>query len=74
MRTSFFIPPPEFEGHYDPHVWGDIAAWSLCVEHIARALSAYDPEGAESYAANAKAYRQKLEKLAESAFRKKSAF
>jgi manganese/zinc/iron transport system substrate-binding protein len=65
LSRGYLHSPPEFEGHYDPHVWGDIAAWSLCVEHIARALSAYDPEGAESYAANAKAYRQKLEKLAE---------
>lgn len=65
ISRGYLHSPPEFEGHYDPHVWGDIAAWSLCVDHIARALSAYDPAGEEIYASNAKGYRQDLEELAE---------
>lgn len=65
LSLGYLHSPPEFEGHYDPHVWGDIAAWSLCVDHIARALSAYDPEGAEGYAKNAVAYRKQLAELSE---------
>ena len=60
ISRNYLHSPPEFEGHYDPHVWGDALAWSLCVDHVARALSAYDPDGAETYAANAKAYREEL--------------
>ena len=26
------LEPPEFAGHWDPHVWMDIAAWSQCVD------------------------------------------
>lgn len=65
LSRGYLHSPPEFEGHYDPHVWGDIAAWSLCVDHIARALSAYDPEGADIYAKNAKTYQEELTKLAD---------
>jgi manganese/zinc/iron transport system substrate-binding protein len=57
---GFLRYPPEFESHPDPHVWGDVAAWSRCVEYVAKQLSEYDPPGAESYAKNASAYRQQL--------------
>jgi manganese/zinc/iron transport system substrate-binding protein len=63
ISRGYLHSPPEFEGHYDPHVWGDIAAWSLCVDYIARALSAYDPAGAEQYAQNATAYRAQLSEM-----------
>ncbi len=63
LAREYLHSPPEFSGHYDPHVWGDIEAWSLCVDYVARALSAYDPAGAEIYAANAKAYREQLADL-----------
>lgn len=69
ISRGYLHSPPEFQGHYDPHVWGDIAAWSLCVDHIARALSTYDPDGEERYANNAKAYQEKLTELADYAAR-----
>ncbi len=65
ISRGYLHSPPEFEGHFDPHIWGDIAAWGLCVEYIARALSAYDPQGEETYTKNAKAYQAELAELAE---------
>lgn len=49
--------------HYDPHVWMDVSGWMRAVDVIADALSAYDPENAALYAANAAAYRHQLEAL-----------
>ena len=55
--------PPDFEGHYDPHVWMDVKAWSQCVEHVAQSLATFDPPHADEYRANAKSYREELAKL-----------
>jgi manganese/zinc/iron transport system substrate-binding protein len=57
------LSPPEFEGAHDPHVWMDVAAWSLAADVVRDRLSALDPEGAETYARNAAAYRARLEGL-----------
>ncbi|MBL8851168.1 MAG: zinc ABC transporter substrate-binding protein [Planctomycetaceae bacterium] len=53
----------EFEGHPDPHVWNDVAAWSECVAYVAEALAKYDPPHADEYAANAERYRAELAAL-----------
>ena len=58
------------EEHYDPHVWMDVAGWIRAVGVVAKALSEFDPDGAEVYSANAKAYQAELEKL--DAYAKKS--
>ena len=50
-------------GVYDPHAWQDIANAVLYVNAIADGLSAADPEGAETYHANAAAYVAELEAL-----------
>jgi len=55
--------PPEFAGHYDPHVWMDPRLWSQCVGYLAEQLADLDPDGAETYRENAAAYRQQLERL-----------
>ena len=55
--------PPDFAGHYDPHVWMDVKAWSQCVEHAAQSLATFDPPHADEYRANAKSYRDELSKL-----------
>ncbi len=55
--------PPDFAGHYDPHVWMDVKAWSQCVEHVAQSLATFDPPHADEYRANAKSYRAELAKL-----------
>lgn len=57
------LEPEDFAGHYDPHVWMDVLAWSECLDVIVKTLSAYDPKGAGTYSANAGVYREQLEKL-----------
>ena len=55
--------PPEFDGHWDPHVWMDVSMWSQSVDFVADALSEYDTANAESYQANADALRSQLAEL-----------
>jgi len=43
------LEPPEFLGHYDPHVWFDVTLWSQCVDVVVKGLSAIDPEGKTYY-------------------------
>lgn len=47
----------------DPHMWLDPVLVITYVENIRDGLSAADPEGAETYKANAQAYIAKLEEL-----------
>lgn len=50
-------------GAIDPHLWLDFDRAQRMVTTIADALSAADPAGKAIYAANATAYRQKLQEL-----------
>jgi manganese/zinc/iron transport system substrate-binding protein len=65
LDEQLLLEPEDFAGHFDPHVWMDVSAWSNCVDVILKELTALDPSGATAYEANAKAYRQALEKLHE---------
>lgn len=60
---EFLRYPPEFQSHPDPHVWGDVAAWSRCAGYVAEKLAKYDPDGAETYRKNFAAYEQRLAEL-----------
>ena len=55
--------PPEFQGHYDPHVWFDVDLWSHTVPPVVEALSKLDPGSKSLYEANGKAYQEKLAAL-----------
>lgn len=57
------LEPPEFLGHFDPHVWMDVSSWSQAVSVVADALSEYDPSGEAIYHSHAEQYRQQLKKL-----------
>lgn len=63
IDESYLLEPPGLQGHWDPHVWMDVKAWSKAVEAVAKALSDYDPANASTYAANAQACREELEAL-----------
>jgi len=63
LEKEFLRSPPEFEGHYDPHVWMDVAAWSRCTEQVVETLSSVDPDHAEEYRQNANAYQAELMEL-----------
>ncbi|MCA9303144.1 MAG: zinc ABC transporter substrate-binding protein [Phycisphaerales bacterium] len=53
IDESYLLTPAQFNGHHDPHVWMDPAAWAESAAVIRDTLSGYDPEGAEQYAVNA---------------------
>jgi manganese/zinc/iron transport system substrate-binding protein len=63
IDESQLLEPSDFQGHYDPHVWMDVSAWSQCVTAVADALADFDPDHANRYSANAEAYREQLERL-----------
>lgn len=54
------LEPDDFDGHYDPHVWMDVAAWSECVDAVQTALSKFDPTHAKDYQKNAEQYKKQL--------------
>jgi manganese/zinc/iron transport system substrate-binding protein len=51
------------QGTPDPHVWFDVALWAMCVEPVATALVARDPQHAEEYTSRAKALTEELAAL-----------
>jgi len=53
--------PPEFAGHYDPHVWHDPKMWSECVKYVSDALSELDPKYRDDYAKNRDAYLKQVD-------------
>lgn len=57
---EYLREPPEFAGHFDPHVWFNVKLWSLSAETVANALSKYDPLHAEYYKKSAAEYAAKL--------------
>ena len=63
IDRQLLLAPPEFNGAYDPHVWFDLDLWSTAVGTIRDALIAMDPEGAESYQANAGTFISEVKEL-----------
>ena len=57
------LEPAAFEGHYDPHVWFDVALWADTVPTIVKGLSAVDPAGATEYEKNGAELRERLAEL-----------
>lgn len=55
--------PPEFQGHYDPHIWFDVRLWIKAVERVRDALVEIDPAHAAAYRQNAAEYAGTLQKL-----------
>lgn len=54
------LSPPELHGHFDPHVWFDVALWAETLPVVAQALSEADPAHAAEYRARADAYGEEL--------------
>jgi len=54
------LSPDGAEGHPDPHLWMDPSAWGIAVDAVRDALIACDPAGADVYARNAAAYRERV--------------
>ncbi len=65
LSEKDLLEPPALEGHYDPHVWMDVSAWSRAVEAVSRSLGEFDSSNAAYYTDNAKRYRAELDTLHE---------
>jgi manganese/zinc/iron transport system substrate-binding protein len=55
--------PPEFLGHYDPHIWFDVNLWSQAIATVVEAMSEADPASGDLFAANGAAYVEELKEL-----------
>ncbi|WP_010588052.1 metal ABC transporter solute-binding protein, Zn/Mn family [Schlesneria paludicola] len=65
LEKDFLRSPPEFEGHYDPHVWMDVVAWSRCLDVIVDVMVKIDPDHADEFRQNAQHYQAELVELDE---------
>ncbi|WP_339728782.1 zinc ABC transporter substrate-binding protein [uncultured Gimesia sp.] len=63
IDKTTLLEPEDFNGHYDPHVWMDVSAWSQCVAAVKDALCEVDPKHADAYQKNAAEYKTELEQL-----------
>ncbi len=63
--TSLLQPEEEFQGYFDPHVWGDPKLWAQCLEVVVHGLSKMDPSGAGDYRLRAEGYYKQLVALDE---------
>src|SRR5690606_34989544 len=50
-----------YSGKPNPHAWMSTEAAAIYVDNIAAAFSQYDPANADTYAANAAAYKAEIE-------------
>lgn len=57
------LEPPEFQGHWDPHVWGDPSLWAETVEVVVKGLSDAWPEKAEAFAERGAAVKEQYRDL-----------
>jgi manganese/zinc/iron transport system substrate-binding protein len=57
--------PPEFQGHFDPHVWFDVSMWEKTIKPVVDTLSKIDPGSAAAYKGNGEKYAATLKELHE---------
>jgi len=57
------LEPPEFSGHYDPHVWFEIPLWTTCVDTVVKGLSEFDPDSKDYYQKRGAEYKTRLKEL-----------
>lgn len=63
VDESLLLQPEEFAGHFDPHLWMDVAGWMQAVQAVTAALAAFDPAAADGYGERAAAYTAALAEL-----------
>ncbi len=69
IDESLLLEPPEFQGHYDPHLWMDASLWKKGAEMVAKTLGEFDPLNAATYRSNFDRYGKELDRLHEYAKR-----
>ena len=65
LESKHLLKPAGFEGHYDPHVWGDVLLWRTCVPEVVKGLCMVDPAKAVTYRSNGQRYMKALQELDE---------
>src|SRR3990167_7925656 len=63
IDPSLLREPPEFQGHYDPHIWFDVSLWMKAVDRVRDALIELRPQHRQEITDRANSYRAKLEEL-----------
>lgn len=64
------LEPPQFEGHYDPHVWFDVELWALCAQTVVKGLAEFSPGDREYFERRGKEVAARLRGLHEWALKK----
>ena len=49
INENRLLEPPEFAGHYDPHIWFDPTLWVEAVDVVVEGLTVSDPSNAGFY-------------------------
>lgn len=57
------LEPPEFAGHFDPHIWMDVSLWKAAAQMVAKTLTDFDREGEDVYRTNAENLSRELDAL-----------
>jgi manganese/zinc/iron transport system substrate-binding protein len=65
VDESLLLQPKEFAGHFDPHLWMDVAGWTQAVHAVTEALVTFDPTGKSGYRERAESYTATLAELHE---------
>lgn len=63
LDETYLLEPPEFEGHYDPHVWMDPQAWKKALVVVRDTLIAHDESHRAHFESGAKKYEQQIDEL-----------
>jgi manganese/zinc/iron transport system substrate-binding protein len=64
------LEPPEFEGHYDPHVWFDVELWAACAQTVVKGLAEFSPKDKAHFEQRGKEVAAKLRALHEWSLKK----
>lgn len=57
------LEPPQFEGHYDPHVWFDVEMWAMCAQTVVKGLTEFSPADKTHFEQRGKEVATKLSAL-----------
>jgi manganese/zinc/iron transport system substrate-binding protein len=63
IPEDMLTEPPEFQGHFDPHVWFDVEMWEMTVDPVVEQLSELDPQSAGYFEENGERYKKQLDEL-----------
>jgi len=63
MPSDRLLTPEGFEGHGDPHVWGDASLWAIAVDTVIKTLGELMPDQKGILADRATAYFQEIKDL-----------